>query len=241
MLPRFYLSQIIPTGETISITDREIIHQITDVLRLKKNDVLVVFSGQMEYEVTLKEITKEMIAVTILEQKTPAREPNKKLWLYQALLKSDKFEWILQKGVELGVSAFVPIISDKCVVREISKNKLERYHKIITEATEQCGGQHLAELASVITFADALKKINGAEGQKLLAWENNQANPLAQTLDKSANSYHIFIGPEGGFSESEVQSAEKNNVTIVSLGQRILRAETAAIAASTLVLLGTSN
>ncbi len=241
MLPRFYLSQIIPTGGTISITDREIIHQLTDALRLKKNDVFIVFSNQYEYEVILKEITKETAKTTILEIRTSSREPHKKVILYQSLLKSDKFEWILQKGMELGVSAFVPIISDNCVVREISKNKLKRYHKIITESLEQCGGLRPAELLPTASFSEALQQIKNTPGQKLLAWENSRSNPLAQTLNKSTDVYHIFIGPEGGFSENEVRSAKKNSVIIVSLGNRILRAETAAVAACTLALLGTSN
>jgi 16S rRNA (uracil1498-N3)-methyltransferase len=241
MLSRFYLNQISPVGDIISINDHDVIHQLTDVLRLKKNDVFIVFSNQIEYEVILKEITKETAKTTILETRTPSREPHKKVILYQSLLKSDKFEWILQKGVELGVSAFVPIISDNCVVREISKNKLERYHKIIAESLEQCGGLRPAELLPVVPLPEALRQIKNATGQKLLAWENNLSNPLAQTLDKSTDAYHIFIGPEGGFSESEVKSAEKNSVIIVSLGNRILRAETAAVAACALALLGTTR
>jgi 16S rRNA (uracil1498-N3)-methyltransferase len=237
MLPRFYISQITPAGETISITDREIIHQLTDVLRLKKNDVFIIFSSQVEYEVILKEATKEKITATILETRAPSREPDKKVILYQSLLKSDKFEWILQKGVELGVHTFVPVISDNCVVREISENKLGRYHKIIAESLEQCGGQHPAELAPAMTFNDALEQIKKAAGQKILAWEGQHKNPLLRIIDKNAPAYHLFIGPEGGFSAGEIKLAAEIGMTIVSLGNRILRAETAAISACTLILL----
>jgi 16S rRNA (uracil1498-N3)-methyltransferase len=237
MLPRFYVPNITPQRETIILTDREMIHQITDVLRLKKNDVFIVFSDQTEYEVILKEITKDTVTATVLESHVPSREPKRKLTLYQSLLKSDKFEWILQKGVELGVHRFVPIISDSCVVREISQNKQERYHKIIAEATEQCGGLHLAELMPALPFTEALGQANNATGQKLLAWENEHNNRLKQQIDETATEFHLFVGSEGGFTAEEIKSAADHGITTVSMGRRILRAETAAIAAVCSILL----
>ena len=132
MLPRFYLNSINPQKDILVISDQSTIHQIISVLRLKKNDVFIIFSAQAEYEVVLKDISENQLIVTILDKRESVREPAKKLILYQSLLKKDKFEWILQKGVELGVHTFVPIISDNSIVREISANKLSRYQKIIT-------------------------------------------------------------------------------------------------------------
>ena len=239
MLPRFYLPKIEPDNDHLVVTNKEIIHQIISVLRLKKNDVFIIFSPQVEYEVVLKDISENQITITILKKRKSQREPDKKLILYQSLLKKDKFEWILQKGVELGIYAFVPIISNNSIVREISNNKLKRYQKIITEATEQCGGQHLAELKTVTSFNQAIEMIKNEQGQKILAWEGETSNELSKTVNKNSNTYHLFIGPEGGFSPSEIELAKTNNITTVSLGNRILRAETATIAAISLILLST--
>jgi len=237
MSPRFYLPSINPQNDTLIISDKNIIHQITKVLRLKKNDVLVVFSPQTEYEVVLKNVSENHLMATILEKRASKREPAKKLILYQSLLKKDKFEWILQKGVELGVYAFIPIITDNSIVRKISDNKLERYQKIIKEATEQCGGQHLAELKTTISFNQTIEMIKNEKGQKILAWEGEDKKLLSQIINKNADELHLFIGPEGGFSPSEVELAKQSSFTLVSLGKRILRAETAAIAACSLILL----
>jgi len=238
MLPRFYLSKIEPTNDLLLITNKSLIHQITKVLRLKKNDVFIVFSSRAEYEVILINTNNNKVQVTILEKRITHREPEKALTLYQSLLKKDKFEWILQKGVELGVRTFIPIISDNSIVREISTNKQKRYHKIIQEATEQCGGQNLPGLEQALTYEKAIENIKSARGQKILAWEGENEKKLAQIINISENEYHLFIGPEGGFSLTEIELARKNGLTIISLGNRILRAETAAIATTSLILLG---
>lgn len=239
MLPRFYLNSINPQNNTLAISDRNTIHQIISVLRLKKNDVFILFSPQAEYEVAIKDLSENQLIVTILERRESKREPAKKLILYQSLLKKDKFEWILQKGVELGVYTFMPIISDNSIVRKISANKLLRYQKIITEATEQCGGQRLANLEPALPFQQAIEKIKTAAGQKLLAWEGETSSKLTKVINKNSNTYHLFIGPEGGFSPSEIELAKTSNINIISLGNRILRAETAAIAATSIILLNT--
>lgn len=237
MQPRFYLPTVLVENETLTITDKEIIRQMTSILRFKRDDVFFIFTPQAEYELAIKDISSSIVEATVIEQRQAEREPKKRLILYQSLLKKDKFEWVLQKGVELGIHAFVPVVSDNSITREISENKLARYHKIITEATEQCGGVHIAPLDPLMKFADAIQHVTRQPGQKLIAWEGQTKNVLPKTLDASAAVYHLFIGPEGGYSPAEIEYAEQNNLTAVSLGQRILRAETASIAAAALILL----
>lgn len=237
MLPRFYLQNLSIQNDLVNISDSQIIHQITKILRLKIGDVFIVFDAHYEYQILIENITKDGLAGKIIEKIKSEREPAKKLILYQSLLKSDKLEWILQKGVEIGVAEFTPIISGNCMVREISENKLARYEKIIKEATEQCGGLKIANLNPVITFKQAIKQTKKVTGQKLLAWEGQFGQELSKILDKNQNEYHLFIGPEGGFSPEEVNLAKQSGIQIVSLGKRILRAETAAIVASSLILL----
>ena len=237
MLPRFYLQNLKIQNDLVNISDSQIIHQITKILRLKIGDVFIVFDAHDEYQILIENVTEDGLAGKIIEKTQSEREPAKKLILYQSLLKSDKLEWILQKGVEIGVTEFTPIISDNSVVREISKNKLARYEKIIKEATEQCGGLKVASLNQVITFKQAVEQTKNSQGQKLLAWEGKKGHELNKILDSKQREYHLFIGPEGGFSPEEVALAEQNDLQIVSLGKRILRAETAAIVASSLILL----
>lgn len=237
MLPRFYLQNIIIQNDSVNIRDKQVIYQITKILRLKKGDIFVVFDPQFEYQILIRQISQENLTGKIIEKTKSEREPKKKLTLYQSLLKSDKFEWILQKCVEIGVSEFTPMVSDNSIVREISENKLERYQKIIKEATEQYGSTKIANLSPVVTFKQAAEQIKDFKGQKILAWEGQIENQINKVLDKNQKEYHLFIGPEGGFSPEEVELAGQNGIQIVSLGKRILRAETAAIVASGLILL----
>lgn len=237
MQPRFYLPTVSIENKTLVITDKEIIRQITGILRLKKDDIFFVFTPLAEYELAIVSLSDQRIIATIIEKRPAEREPAKKLILYQSLLKKDKFEWILQKGVELGIHAFVPIVSDNSITRDISPNKLTRCQKIITEATEQCGGVHVAPLDPLMTFADAIMHVANQPGQKLIGWEGQVDHDLPAILKPNERAYHLFIGPEGGYSPSEIELAEQNGVAVVTLGKRILRAETAAIAAATLILL----
>lgn len=234
---RFFLPSISVENETVKIQDKKTIHQIAKVLRLKKNDTFIIFTSQQEYELIIKEINTEHLTATVLGIKKTEREPSKKLILYQSLLKKDKFEWVLQKGTELGIRAFVPIISSNSVVRKISPHKLQRYLNIIKEATERCGGQKPVELKEPVTFENAVQTAAKMSGKKIIAWEGESNNKLSEKTDKQAKEYHLFIGPEGGFSPQEIEIARTNNFIIVSLGQRILRAETAAIAATSIILL----
>lgn len=237
MLPRFYLPNITPVDEKIQINDQEIIYQIDKILRLKKNDIFIAFTINTEYELVIKSLEKDKLVAEILEVKTPDKDPDTKVILYQSLLKKDKFEWILQKSVELGVYKIVPIISDNSIIREISDHKKNRYLKIIKEATEQCGGQHIPELNKTLTYDQALELSINDDGQKIIAWEGQLNNSLVDKINADEKNIHLFIGPEGGFSPREIESAKNNDFTIVSLGQRILRAETAAIASLSLILL----
>jgi 16S rRNA (uracil1498-N3)-methyltransferase len=237
MLPRFYLQNLKIQNDSINIQDKPVIYQITKILRLKKGDIFVVFDPQFEYQILIKHISQDSLTGRITEKTKSEREPKKKLTLYQSLLKSDKFEWILQKCVEVGVAEFTPMVSDNSIVREISENKLERYQKIIKEATEQCGGIKIAKLNQVTTFKQAIEQIKGVKGQKMLAWEGQSENEISKIIDKNQKDYYLFIGPEGGFSPEEVNLAKQNGIQIISLGKRILRAETAAIVASSLILL----
>lgn len=213
-------------------------HQICHVLRLKSGSHITVLDNSgLEYNVEIEKVGGELVQGKVVSRTPGTSEPKIRITLYQALLKTDKFELVLQKSVELGVSAIVPFTCERCVVSKSGEAKTERWGKIVQEAAEQSGRAVLPALHSVISFKEAC---NIAKGFSLLFWEEEKVVGLSQVIGRSSfrevQAVNIFIGPEGGFSSSEVEYARAQGIAVVSLGRRILRAETAAIAATSAVL-----
>ena len=231
-IPRDWIEQ-----DNVTITG-EPFRQIGYVLRLKPLDHIIILDNSgWEFEVEIERITKEQVKGKVINKQTGRGEPRIKITLYQALLKSDKFELVLQKGVELGVTAFMPFISERCVARKESAGKTERRRKIIQEAAEQSERLILPILHPLISFNEACKSV---QQPALLLWEEEKSVSLRETLQsapfKNTSSLSLFIGPEGGFPESEKELAKKHCIAIASLGKRILRAETAGLAAISTIL-----
>ncbi|MFA6526576.1 MAG: RsmE family RNA methyltransferase [Candidatus Buchananbacteria bacterium] len=226
---RFYLPPENFRGDYIISNDLELINQLAKVLRARHGDKFLVFNNsESEFVSQLVELSKKEVKFLIIDQQPGAREPSRKITLYQSLLKSDKFDWLIQKAVELGVSRIVPVYSKYCIVKDITAGKRKRYEDIIKEATEQCGGVRLPLLAYVIDFKTAIEEAGKLSGAKLIAWEKETEYDLA---DAATEDIQLFIGPEGGYSEEEIEAAKNRQIVPVTLGKRILRAETAAIAA----------
>jgi 16S rRNA (uracil1498-N3)-methyltransferase len=144
---------------------------------------------------------------------------------------------VLEKGTELGVAAFVPVLSSRSLIRpsEASSARLERWRRVVVEAAEQSGRCRLPEISPPLTFAEACAS---AAGLRILPWEGETEASLSDVLagEKKRDAVSLFIGPEGGFPPEEVELARQQGVRTVSLGRRILRAETAAIVAAALIL-----
>jgi 16S rRNA (uracil1498-N3)-methyltransferase len=231
-IPKDWFSQdsIIITGEPL--------HQIGYVLRLKPADHIIVLDNSgREFEVEIERITKEQVKGKVINKRLGQGEPAVKITLYQALLKTDKFELVLQKGVELGVTAFVPFVSERCVTRKASASKIERWGKIIQEAAEQSERLVLPVLYPAVSFVEACQSV---KQPTLLLWEEEKRVSIKEILQspsfKDATALNLFIGPEGGFPESEVELAKRQGIVIASLGKRVLRAETAGLAAISAIL-----
>ena len=234
---RFFLSKDWIDQDNVTITG-EPLRQISYVLRLKPLDHIIVLDNSgWEFEVEIERITKQQAKGKVINKKPGQGEPHIKITLYQALLKSDKFELVLQKGVELGVTAFVPFVSERCVARKESAVKIERWRKIIQEAAEQSERLILPVLQPLISFEEACRSV---KQPALLLWEEEKSVSLKQTLQnppfKSTANLSLFVGPEGGFPASEKELAKKHGIAIASLGKRILRAETAGLAAISAIL-----
>ena len=220
-------------------------HQITHVLRLRAgDDVELLDNSGFVHIARIEKVTRDAVRVAIVEKRRPDTEPIVRVELYQALLKGQKMEWVLQKGTEIGVSSFVPVLSERCVSRPSKvdiEGKLERWRAIVREAAEQSGRAVLPEVTGLASLEQACASANAAD-LALMAWEEERTTTLRELLRTQVRSgagsrrVAILIGPEGGFSGQEAEAARSAGIRIAGLGPRILRAETAALVATTVVL-----
>lgn len=218
------------------ISQPEIVHQMKNVLRMKPGAQFIALDNLgFEFACRISDISDLRVDAQIIEKHLNAAEPELFVTLYQAMPKKmELFEMILQKCTEIGVSEFVPMVTEFCERESLSKR--ERLERILREATEQCERGKIPTLKKEIKFAEA---INCDLKFPILLHSRGQNSPL-NLQTKEANQIkrcEIFIGPEGGFSEKEVTAAQSKNYKICSLGKTILRTETAAISASTILLL----
>lgn len=233
---RFFVSPAQINKDTVNFTPAQA-HQLRHVLRMRPEDeILILDNTGTEYRVLLNDISRDAVQGKIIETRPARGEPRTQIILYQALLKSDKFEWVLQKGTEIGIAAFVPIVTARSLT-DVGKNKFARWNHIITEAAEQAGRGKIPPLHPHLPLAAALASAATHAGLLLMPWELEPAHDLKTALAGSGETtVHLFIGPEGGFSEQEIELARRSQARIVTLGPRILRAETAGLIAASAVL-----
>jgi len=218
--------------------DGEIAHQLSRVLRLEAGDHILLLDGLgFEYEAELKAVLRQGKSDTatgeIIEKRPAAGEPHLQVTLYQALLKGEKFDVVLQKGTEVGVSRFVPILTERCVGQAA---RPDRWKKIVREAAEQSRRGKLPELVEKpLKLTEALDRIKSEGHLAFMAWEEETALSFHE-LPEGLSGLGILIGPEGGFSRKEAELAQAAGVQTLSLGKRILRAETAGPIATALAL-----
>lgn len=225
--------------------------QARHVLRLRAGDTLTLLDGTgMAYTIVLTEEGRDQVQGRVVARTLVATEPRHQVSLYQGLLKAAKFEWIVQKGTEIGLSAIVPVHCARSVVGadEVSAAKRARWRTIATEAAEQSDRGRVPEVRDPARFAAALASLP-PDAVALLAHEGGVVSGASREFNPPARNrnpfglevvhdatVHLFIGPEGGFTAEEVALAQEHGVRLVTLGPRILRAETAALVAATLVL-----
>jgi len=237
---RFFVSKDSFRGDKV-LLGKDQAHQIHSVLRLRPADQIIVLDNAgWEYEVSLAKVTHEQIVGEILQKRAAAGEPQTQITLYQSLLTRDKFEFVLQKCTEVGVSRFVPVITQRTLIRDttIKPEKLARWQRIITEAAEQSGRGRIPDLLPPVTFEEVLPNLRDFE-RCLIACEKQGESIRAVLRVGNKNipgTIAILIGPEGGFTEQEVELAKKNGAIPITLGPRILRTEIAAVVAAAVIL-----
>ena len=215
-------------------------HQIRRVLRLAAGKKVQVLDGLgNEYLVELDYVGEDKVSGKVIDSKKANTEPSTFVRLLIGLTQREKFEWILQKCTEIGVSAFVPMITSRSLVQKPDEiaNKYPRWQKIICEAAEQSHRGILPKLEPVQLFGEIVKNPLNPETTGLIFWEEEQQSELKPILAGISNQFfNLLVGPEGGFTPEEVNLAQKAGYKSVSLGKRILRLETAALFAAGLVI-----
>ena len=268
---RFFVPPACITGDHVRLGG-DVVRRVGRVLRMSPGDAITLLDNSgREYVVSLTRFSKDVVDGTVVSVEEGRSESQVKITLYQGMLKGEKIDWVLQKGTELGVTVFVPLICQRSVPQERgswSTIRYVRWRKILTEAAEQSGRCLLPQLGQPMPFEDACNGIKGSTGTSIIPWEQEGANGLRSVLSqphmKRLNSgrhqmtptieaelpspssplppeegelkVNIFIGPEGGFEEREVDYARSCGAVPVSLGRRILRSETAGLVAVSAVL-----
>lgn len=231
-MPRFFTGEI--DGETAVIRGEDARHMALS-LRMKAGEQVVVCDCKgNDYHCVISEIAPQIVQLQVQQTNPSASEPGVFVTLYQAMPKGDKFEGIVQKSVELGVGRIVPMLTHRCISRPDEKSmrkKILRYERIALEAAKQSGRGIVPQIGSLLNFEQAIGEVC-AKGQTGILFYENADLPLRGTLAEfSGTQISIFIGSEGGFELSEASYAREEGFSICSLGSRILRCETAPLAA----------
>lgn len=231
---RFFLPpDIIHSGAT---SDTDIVHQWGRVLRIHPGQRLLLLDGAgMSFEVDITHIDKKHARWTIVDTQQLIGEPQLHITVASAIIRPERFEWLLQKATEIGVSRFVPVITERSRGEvESAKGKHERWQRIIREAAEQSCRALLPELTAPMSLRSLLLP---ADATCLWLHEGSGTQPLRLQLQQVQRSLWIVTGPEGGFSDDETAwMATQTGWYPSGLGQRILRAETAPLVAATIAL-----
>lgn len=213
----------------IEIVDPELVHQMHTVLKLQKNEEFLLCDGQgTEARAVISSIDKKTVRAVIHSKAVIHREPARHVTAYIAIIKRELFDLVAQKLTEIGVANIVPLITRRTVKRAVKESRLQ---SVIREAAEQSGRTVLPVLHDPMELADALKHAQSCADR--FFFDVSGSN---QAVSQGTTSASIFIGPEGGWDPDEVQMARDAGCAIVSLGSLTLRAETAAIVASYMVV-----
>lgn len=239
-MPRFFVEEI--KGRQIVLTGENAAH-IAKSLRMRQGETLTLSDANgVDCEGEITAVSAEAVTVRVLETRLNTSEPAVSVTLYQALPKVGKFETIVQKAVELGVERVVPVLTSRCVSRPDEKSmqkKLERYNKVALEAAKQSGRGIIPVVHPLKTYEDILGDFT--EYDKVILFYEEGGERLDKVLPASSKKVAVIIGSEGGFSRDEVDAAVLAGAAVGTLGPRILRCETAPVAALAILMYYTGN
>lgn len=229
-MPRFYVDFALSPDSMVELPDNVVRH--LNVLRVKNTEEIVLFNGNGKSYPALPEVLeKRRASVRILREEATDNESPLNITLVQAVSAAERMDFTLQKSVELGVAEIRPVISERCVVRlsgERAERRVARWQEIVVSACEQSGRNIVPKVLPLTTYAQALQQLP-QEPTKLLM-SLNRAQKLSDVQPQSGKVV-FMVGPEGGWTEKEEQQAFDAGFQSVTLGKRVLRTETASLAA----------
>lgn len=229
-MPRFYLNQELRAGQTIELPENVVRH--LNVLRLKAGDEAVLFNGSGKaYPAVLQSLEKRRATAEILREENANSESPIDITLVQSVSSGERMDFTLQKSVELGVRRIQPVISERCVVRlngERADKRVQRWQEIVISACEQSGRNIVPQVLPLVSYREALQQMPSEKTKLLMSL--NRAQKLNQ-IQPSSSGIILMIGPEGGWTNQEEQQAFDAGFQSVTLGPRVLRTETASLAA----------
>lgn len=241
-MPHFYVNPKKINNNIFTISDEQF-HYLSNVRRFSADDEINIFDGLGNcYKGKITSVDKKSLSGIILSSKTFTK-PGKEVMLYTAIPKGERFDWLIEKASEIGVAKIVPVKYLRSVVTDFSLNKIERYKKISISASSQSWRADIMEIENPISFADAVEKVLKEKNVlNILPYESEENNKIFSVLqeiekENKIEKINIFVGPEGGFDNAEIDLALKSNFKVVTLGKNILRIETAALVASSAVVI----
>lgn len=224
------------------ILDEAQSRHIAKSLRMRVGDMITLCAGNgTDYGCIIDEITSENVILSVCYEQANNSEPSVKVHLYQGVPKGDKLEDIIQKCTELGISEITPVLTKRSISRpdeKAARKKQERYQKIALEAAQQSGRGIVPKINKM---TDLKKASELDESQLKILFYEGGGEPLKEIISSDTKSVSIYIGPEGGFEENEVDIIKSAGGTVATLGKRILRTQTAPVAALTAIMLLTGN
>jgi 16S rRNA (uracil1498-N3)-methyltransferase len=234
-LTRVYVETPVTAGKPLVI-DGSAANHITRVLRLRNGDELTVFDGTGgEFGARVEEFRKDSVVVAVAEHRAVERESPLPLTLAQGVSRGERMDWIIQKATELGASRIVPVFTKRSVVRldeKQAERKLQHWRAITVAACEQCGRNRVPELTLPTDFFDVIPPDTSGSTRLLLS---PSGDLRIDDLEEVGKGITVLIGPEGGLEDVEQEAAIRAGFKAVRLGPRVLRTETAAIAALTII------
>ena len=240
-MPRFFIDDR-PQGELYTLTG-ENAHHAGRVLRLRPGETLTLCDGAgTDFDCTVEQAEKDEVVCRVQAVHPSETEPRQDMTLFMALPKGDKMDFIVQKAVECGACEVVPFISKRCVSRPDAKQlakKTERWQRIAYEAAKQCGRGIIPQVGSTIDISK-IPALISPENTGILFYECAET-PLREAVGEFTRNIDIVIGSEGGFEQSEAEKLIAAGLKCASLGKRILRCETAPIAAISVLMNMTGN
>jgi len=238
MFRYFCLDENIENNKVV-VTSGDARHLKT-ILRAQLGDIISIVTTSHEYNAEIISIESDDIICELKDEVMRNNETNINITLCQGIPKLTKMETIIQQNVEVGVKTFIPLVTERTVVKLNEKDrelkKLERWQKIAKESAKQSKRNIVPHVENIMTIKELISKLKDENAEIIVPYELEDVKLLKDVLDKPKKNYYIVIGPEGGFDNKEIEMFKEIGAHIVTLGKRILRTETAGLVTSSVVL-----